>query len=574
MQMFVSKDPLQSDAQLERRDIAQRADRALGYVIACDGSRATIVTESSITTANLHHSWAIGKLISISLGTSRVACMVYHIHTPHGAWKADTVNAIHVEVELLGAVVDLPDGKTEFRRGISEYPHLGAHAHRIRHDDLKQIFDLGEKSTITVGTISQDESIPATICIDDMLKKHFSVLGTTGVGKSSSVSVLLRKTIEARKGLRILILDPHNEYSAAFPDISITVDANSLDLPFWLFRFEEFVDVLYRGRKSVEEECDILRELITQAKSKYRSNASHEVTSSLLKRPISVNSQNGGGANTSEAPSPFRMLDLFGLIDEILGQLEPRFNRIHLRALRVRLDALQNDPRYRFMFNGSMGNDNSEPIISHIFRIPDMGRPITVFQLASLPSEVINAVASVLSRLAFDLAMYSSGQYEILVVCEEAHRYVPENQAMGFAPTRAAIAKIAKEGRKYGCYLAIVTQRPGELDPTILSQCSTVFAMRLSNERDQSIIKAAIGDASASTISFLSAIGNREAIVFGEGVSTTMRMRFENMPRHLLPSAHGLTAGTAWTNGQAAREITVRDILARMRSSSGEALGQ
>ena len=97
--------------------------------------------------------------------------------------------------------------------------------------------------------------------------------------------------------------------------------------------------------------------------------------------------------------------------------------------------------------------------------------------------------------------------------------------------------------------------------------------MRLSNERDQSIIKAAIGDASASTISFLSAIGNREAIVFGEGVSTTMRMRFETQPRHLLPSAHGLTSGTTWTNGQAARELTVRDILARMRSSGGEALG-
>ncbi|MGL5733728.1 MAG: ATP-binding protein, partial [Beijerinckiaceae bacterium] len=387
-------------------------------------------------------------------------------------------------------------------------------------------------------------------------------------------SVLLRKTSQARKSLRILILDPHNEYSAAFPDTSVTIDSGSLDLPFWLFRFEEFVDVLFRGRKQVEEECDILRELITLAKAKYRSNSTHEVTSSLLKRPISISGGNNSGGNSSEAPSPYRMLDLFGLIDEILGQLEPRFSRVHLRALRVRLDALQNDPRYRFMFNSAMGADNPEPIISHLFRIPDHGRPITVFQLASLPSEVINAVASVLSRMAFDLAMYSNGQFEILVVCEEAHRYVPENQALGFAPTRAAIAKIAKEGRKYGCYLAIVTQRPGELDPTILSQCSTVFSMRLSNERDQGIIRAAIGDASASTISFLSAIGNREAIVFGEGVSTTMRMRFETQPRHLLPSAHGLTAGTNWTNGQAAREITVRDILARMRSNGGEAYGQ
>ena len=446
MQMFVSKDPLQHATQPERRDVAQRPDRAIGHVIACNGSRATIATQSSMTTLDLHHSWAIGKLISINLGTSRIAGMVYHIHSPDGVWKQESANAIHVEIELLGAVLDLPNGKSEFRRGISEYPHLGAPAHRIRHADLQQIFDLGERSTITLGNISQDETIPATVCIDDMLKKHFAVLGTTGVGKSSSVSVLLRKTTEARKSLRILILDPHNEYAAAFPDTSITVDSSSLDLPFWLFRFEEFVDVLYRGRKAVEEECDILRELITQAKTKYRSNATHEVTSSLLKRPISVSGGDGGGGTTSEAPAPFRMLDLFGLIDDILGQLEPRFSRVHLRALRVRLDALQNDPRYRFMFNGAMGNDNPEPIISHIFRIPDHGRPITVFQLASLPSEVINAVASVLSRMAFDLAMYSGGQYEILVVCEEAHRYVPENQALGFAPTRAAISK-DREGR-------------------------------------------------------------------------------------------------------------------------------
>lgn len=572
MQMFVAKESLDISAQHERRDVAQKADRALGFVVACNGARATIATESSVTTADLHHSWAIGKMISINLGTSRVACMVYQIHSPEKAWKTNGVNAIHVEVEFLGAVVDLPDGRTEFRRGISDYPHLGAPAHRIRQSDLQQIFDLGARSTISVGTISQDDQIPASISIDDMLKKHFAVLGTTGVGKSGSVSVLLRRTIEARKGLRILILDPHNEYSAAFPDNSVTVEASSLDLPFWLFKFEEFVDVLYRGRKSIEEECDILRELITLAKAKYRSAEKVEVTSTLLKRPISISGQGSGSANTSEAPSPYRMLDLFALIDEILGQLEPRFSRVHLRALRVRLDALQNDPRYTFMFKGAMGADTAEPIISHVFRIPDMGRPITVFQLASLPSEVINAVASVLARMAFDLAMYSGGQYEILVVCEEAHRYVPENQAQGFAPTRAAIAKIAKEGRKYGCYLAVVTQRPGELDPTILSQCSTVFAMRLSNERDQGIIRAAIGDASASTIAFLSAIGNREAIVFGEGVSTTMRMRFETMPRHLLPSAHGLTAGTSWTNGQATREISARDILARMRSVGGEGI--
>ncbi len=176
------------------------------------------------------------------------------------------------------------------------------------------------------------------------------------------------------------------------------------------------------------------------------------------------------------------------------------------------------------------------PILSQVFRIPMHGRPITAFQLGGLPAEVVNAVASVLSRLAFDLASASQGACEILVLCEEAHRYVPSDPKLGFAPTRQALARIAKEGRKYGAYLGIVTQRPGELDPTILSQCSTIFAMRLANERDQQIIRSAISDASASTINFLSSIGNREAIAFGEGVATTMRMRFAELKPHELPA--------------------------------------
>jgi hypothetical protein len=114
---------------------------------------------------------------------------------------------------------------------------------------------------------------------------------------------------------------------------------------------------------------------------------------------------------------------------------------------------------------------------------------------------------------------------------------MPADARLGFAPTRHALSRIAKEGRKYGCYLGVVTQRPGELDPTILSQCSTVFAMRLANEQDQAIIRSAIADSSASTLSFLSSMGQREAIAFGEGVATTMRLKFEKLDAALIPGA-------------------------------------
>jgi uncharacterized protein len=233
--------------------------------------------------------------------------------------------------------------------------------------------------------------------------------------------------------------------------------------------------------------------------------------------------------------------------------------------LKGRLESLGADSRYRFMFGRGATEDNIEHVLGKLFRIPHGGKPITVLQLAGLPSEVLNSVVSVLSRLAFDLAMWSSKGFEVLVLCEEAHRYVPQDLKLGFAPTRQAISRIAKEGRKYGCYIGVITQRPGELDPTILSQCSTVFAMRLGNDRDQELIRAAISDSSASQITFLSAIGNREAIAFGEGVATPMRMRFTTQPRELLP-ASALQENTTPIPG-AENTVSLRAIVGRMRGN-------
>ena len=146
--------------------------------------------------------------------------------------------------------------------------------------------------------------------------------------------------------------------------------------------------------------------------------------------------------------------------------------------------------------------------------------------MAGLPNEVVNAVVSVLARMAFEVALWSRGPYRIAVVCEEAHRYVPADASQGFEPTRRAIGRIAKEGRKYGVSLGVITQRPSELDATVLSQCSTMFAMRLGNQRDKNIIAAASGVSADGVISFLSSIADREAIAFGEAIATPMRMKF------------------------------------------------
>jgi uncharacterized protein len=550
--MFVERTDLGEATDQERREAAQPPARVLGHVIQCDGARATLAAYAEEDHTRSGANWAVGRLVSINLGAVRTVGLVYNVETPDRNWNEQGENPILIHVELVGEVRD-NGPKAVFDRGITAYPHVGAIAHRIRSRDLEAVYDLAGRRAITIGQLSQDDAIEARIAIDDTLNRHFAVVGTTGVGKSTAVSLLLRKAIAARPDLRILILDPHNEFSNAFPEHSIRIGTDTLDLPFWLFRLEEFVEVLFRGREPIPEEVDILRDLIPVAKHIYRTPGGQ----GLVRRSIDSTSV------TADTPVPYRMAELLKLIDERMGLLETKSDRPTYRMLKTRVEAALNDPRYHFMFASRLIEDNIHETIGRIFRVPLGGRPITCFELAGLPSEVVNSVCSVLARMAFDLALGSHGDMKLLVLCEEAHRYMPADPRLGFAPTRHALSRIAKEGRKYGCFLGVVTQRPGELDPTVLSQCSTVFAMRLANERDQAIIRSAIADSSASTLSFLSSMGQREAIAFGEGVATTMRLKFEHMDRALLPGTGRHEASLETGQGG---EVDLVGIIERMRN--------
>lgn len=388
-----------------------------------------------------------------------------------------------------------------------------------------------------------------------MLAKHFAIVGTTGVGKSTAVTLLLNKAIAADPKLRVLILDPHNEFAAAFPDQAVVIDTDTLDLPFWFFRLEELAEVIFRGRPPVPDELDILRDVIADAKRAFKGTES-----GLMRRHTERSSI------TADTPVPYRIADLLAMIDERIGRLEGRNDKPHLRSLKNRIVSAVNDPRYHFMFSQNTITDTIEDTIARIFRIPGDDRPIATFELAGIPSEVVNSLASVLCRMAFEIGLWGNGAIHMLVVCEEAHRYVPADPTLGFLPTRQAIARIAKEGRKYGVSLGIITQRPGELDPTILSQCSTVFAMRLANDRDQEIIRSAISNSSISTTSFISSIGNGEAIAFGEAVAVPMRMRFARVEDARLPRAHGITDKV---DDDAPPLADLRSIISRMRAVNG-----
>jgi hypothetical protein len=214
-----------------------------------------------------------------------------------------------------------------------------------------------------------------------------------------------------------------------------------------------------------------------------------------------------------------------------------------------------------------VGGDTMADVVGHLFRIPTNGMPMTIMQLAGFPAEVVDSVVSVLSRMAFDFGLWSDGASPLLFVCEEAHRYAPADSKIGFGPTRRALSRIAKEGRKYGVFLGLVTQRPAEIDPTIISQCSTLFVMRMSNDRDQALIRSAVSDACASLLTFIPSLGTGEVFAFGAGVPLPTRMRFRQLPRELLPisNAGGSTRTAA---GVSPNRDMINSAIERWRAST------
>ncbi len=504
----------------ERREVDP--PHLIGRLVALNGTQGVI----SCPLETGEEDWSVGHLITIAHKTARLVGAVCDVETHDGRWSATEVNTARVTIELNGEIADDSSGEPVFHRGVSSFPSLGAPAHRIRADDLRAIYTFRGREGVEIGRLSQNDSIPAEIDVGELIRRHFAVLGSTGVGKTTSVSLLLRKSIAMRPKLRIIIFDPHNEYAAHFPGLAQVIDSDSLELPFWMFQFDELADVVFSGRQPHADERDALYEVIRAAKAKYLVDvgSSSAAASAVRRQPMSE-----GVSVTADTPTPFRIIDVVAIIEDWLGLLDQRFPRSDLRALRYRLEGLNRDPRFRFMFGRLVVEDDIAKVVSRLFRIPTRGLPITIVRLAGLPNEVINSVVSVLARLAFEIAFWCSGTYEINVLCEEAHRYIPADSRQTFGPARQAIGRIAKEGRKYGASLGVVSQRPSELDSTVLSQCSTLFAMRLANELDKGIIRAAAGASASSTIAFLSSIADREAIAFGEAIATPMRMKFEDI---------------------------------------------
>ena len=537
------------------------ADSSIGRIVSVTGSKAIVLLDGGGSDARPRSGAQrpeMGTLFAIDTADTAVLAIVCALSVPVPAHREGESELWIAELGLVGELSKDSDGKSiAFNRGVSNYPALGDRVRIASRPELEFAFTGDKKNSVRVGCIRQDPSISAMIRVDELLGKHFAILGTTGTGKSCTTALILRSILQRNPAAHMVLLDPHNEYATAFGDWGEVVSQRNMQLPYWLLTFEELVEVVLGNPQERKQEIEILGELIPMAKSRYGRGASQQG----LRRAA------GDIKYTVDTPVPYRMSDLMAMIDERMGKLENRRDLSPYRNLKTRIETITLDPRYAFMFGSLTVYDGMAQILGRIFRVPTNGRPITILELTGLPTEIVNVVVSVLCRLTFDFALWSEGQVPVTLVCEEAHRYVPANPNLGFEPCKRAIAKIAKEGRKYGASLCIVTQRPAEIDPTILSQCNTVFALRMSNDRDQEIVKSAIADTGSGLLEFLSALGQREAIAFGDGVSLPVRVKFDELPKHCMPRSSTARFTEMWQKS-VGDEGFLETVVDRWRNSS------
>jgi uncharacterized protein len=424
-----------------------------------------------------------------------------------------------------------------FRRGVTRYPVPGSEVYAVSSPDMKQVYAADSRAHVEIGTVFPTKDIRGALYVDAMLGKHFALLGSTGTGKSTSAALILHKICDIAPEGHIVMIDPHGEYSAAFKHNGALFDVNNLAMPYWMMNFAEHVEVFVTSNGDDKQiDSDILARCLLQARGKNR------IAESI-------------GKLTVDAPIPYLLSDLTNIIQTEMGKLDKATNSAPFMRLKGKIEELKADPRYNFMFSGMLVGDTMADFVGKIFRLPSGGKPISIIDVSGVPSDITSTVVAVLSRLVFDYAIWSRNepQRPILLVCEEAHRYIPSDRVSKNSAVRSILERIAKEGRKYGVSLGLITQRPSDLAEGVLSQCGTIISMRLNNDRDQAFVRAAMPEGARGFLDSIPALRNRECIICGEGVSIPIRVALDNLEEEKRPASEDPLFSQLWqeTGGEA-----------------------
>ncbi|MEO7602714.1 MAG: DUF87 domain-containing protein [Sphingomicrobium sp.] len=503
----------------------------MGEVLEIAGSGSKIRMDAKTLAALQAHSdpsismsGQVGSQVKMVVGNNWLIANVRTL-------KGDKEGELIANVDFLGEGDKDSTGRlTNFRRGVTRYPIPGSAVLAVATDDLRAIFAASDEPHIEVGTVYPTDDIRGALYVDPMLSKHFAILGSTGTGKSTAVALILHRISQLSPEGHIVMIDPHGEYSAAFKGCGEIFNVDNLQLPYWLMNFEEHCEVyLTTQGADRQRDADILAKCLLAARTKGKD---------MTKL----------GKVTVDSPIPYLLTDLNTILVNEMGKLDRAGDTQPFQRLKTKLDELRADPRYTFMFSGMLVSDSMSSFIARLFRMPSQGRPISIVDVSGVPSEITSVVVSVLARMVFDYALWSrtEAQRPLLLVCEEAHRYVPKDENSGQQAVRKILERIAKEGRKYGVSLGLITQRPSDLAEGVLSQCGTILAMRLNNDRDQACVRAAMPEGARGFLDAIPALRNRECIVCGEGVAIPIRIRFDELEPEKRPASSDPSFARLW----------------------------
>jgi len=457
----------------------------------------------------------------------------------------------------------LADG--QFERGVAQYPTTGAEVHAIGSADIAKMFDRFQSKGLAVGTLASHPSLK--VCLDptNLFGRHSAILGQTGSGKSWTVASLVQKTVAVMPKAHIIILDLHGEYCwkredgsrhYAFADSIVRhVDARDLEIPYWLMTYAELCDLLIEhSEREATNQTAFFRDCLLDGRQSENANATPALGLSRV---------------TVDTPIYFSLNDLLAKVRdknvERVGTRQGPMFGVFDRFL-MRIESKLNDQRYDFLLKPRKRNTSVSlsALLRDFVGLGDPKRAVTVIDLSSVPFDVRPTVAAQIGRLAFEFNYWNPKyrEFPILLVCEEAHAYIPRASESQFAGSRKSMERIAKEGRKYGVGLAVVSQRPHEVSETVLAQCGTFICLRITNPDDQSYVRSLVPESEGDLVSVLAGLGRGEALVLGEAVPLPTRLQFEKP--NPTPNSDDVDFYDKWRTGP--DDLDVDAIVKRWRS--------
>ncbi len=488
---------------------------------------------------------SVGAIVRIDVRGTPVFGTIVSLHTD----PADADKLI-AECEYIGeGSLDTNDSLTGFRRGVVNFPQPGDPVRMATESELATIFAPPAAAHISIGTVFPTKGVRAPVLFDQLLGRHFAIVGSSGSGKSTSVALMLHRIVDEIGGGHVVVLDPHGEYARAFGDRAQVWDVDNLVVPYWALNLEEHCDVFVAAEG---DERTIDTNIMAKALQRARMRNIQALDP---------------GRITADTPISYQYEDLIEALESEAGRLERIAEASRYTHLRLTIEQFFNDRRFRFMFAAEHASSSIEQLLGDLLRIPNAGKPISIVNLAGVPTEVVNVVVATLARLTLDYAIWAprSEQAPVLLVCEEAHRYLPHAPSEATRSVRRQLERIAREGRKYGVCLGLVSQRPSELSSTALSQCGTIMSLRLNNQADQGHLIAALTEGARSIAGAVGALRNRECIISGEGVPLPMRVMIDTLEPAKRPASDDPSFSEKWGDDRADRE-TLGAVMRRWRA--------